>query len=76
MQPTAPANSPANANAASVDQIDAALPQTQCTRCGYPDCRGYAEAIASGAAAINRCPASRCSHWMPTAARKARAAWR
>ena len=56
MQPAAPANSPANANAASVDQIDAALPQTQCTRCGYPDCRGYAEAIASGAAAINRCP--------------------
>jgi electron transport complex protein RnfB len=43
-------------NAASVDQIDAALPQTQCTRCGYPDCRGYAEAIASGEAGINRCP--------------------
>jgi RnfABCDGE-type electron transport complex B subunit len=36
--------------------LDAALPQTQCTRCGYPDCRGYAEAIASGEAAINRCP--------------------
>jgi electron transport complex protein RnfB len=32
------------------------LPQTQCTRCGYPDCRGYAEAIAAGEAAINRCP--------------------
>ena len=43
-------------NAALIDQIDAALPQTQCTRCGYPDCRGYAEAIASGQAAINRCP--------------------
>jgi electron transport complex protein RnfB len=43
-------------NAASVDQIDAALPQTQCTRCGYPDCRGYAEAIAAGEAPINRCP--------------------
>jgi electron transport complex protein RnfB len=39
-----------------VDQIDAALPQTQCTRCGYPDCRHYAEAIATGEAAINRCP--------------------
>jgi len=37
-------------------RIDAALPQTQCTRCGYPDCRRYAEAIASGAAAINQCP--------------------
>ncbi len=35
--------------------IDAALPQTQCTRCGYPDCRRYAEAIAEGEA-INRCP--------------------
>jgi Na+-translocating ferredoxin:NAD+ oxidoreductase subunit B len=38
------------------ERIDAALPQTQCTRCGYPDCRGYAEAIASGEADINRCP--------------------
>ncbi len=37
-------------------RIDAALPQTQCTRCGYPDCRRYAEAIASGQAPINRCP--------------------
>jgi RnfABCDGE-type electron transport complex B subunit len=33
-----------------------ALPQTQCTRCGYADCRGYAEAIAGGEAEINRCP--------------------
>ena len=39
-----------------LDRIDAALPQTQCTRCGYPDCRAYAEAVASGAAALNRCP--------------------
>ncbi|MDP9043744.1 MAG: ferredoxin, partial [Pseudomonadota bacterium] len=22
-----------------VTALDAALPQTQCTRCGYPDCR-------------------------------------
>lgn len=36
--------------------IDALLPQTQCTRCGYPTCRAYAEAIAGGAAEINRCP--------------------
>jgi Na+-translocating ferredoxin:NAD+ oxidoreductase subunit B len=36
--------------------LDAALPQTQCTRCGYPDCRSYAQAIAQGEAAINRCP--------------------
>ena len=37
-------------------RIDALLPQTQCTRCGYQGCRPYAEAIASGAARINRCP--------------------
>jgi electron transport complex protein RnfB len=36
--------------------IDAALPQTQCTRCGFPDCRAYAEAVASGEAGINQCP--------------------
>ena len=36
--------------------LHAALPQTQCTRCGYPDCAGYAEAIASGEAEINQCP--------------------
>jgi Na+-translocating ferredoxin:NAD+ oxidoreductase subunit B len=36
--------------------IDTALPQTQCTRCGYPDCRAYADAVATGAAEINQCP--------------------
>lgn len=36
--------------------IDAALPQTQCTRCGYPDCHSYARAIAFEGAAINQCP--------------------
>lgn len=41
---------------AYVERIDAALPQTQCRRCGYPACRPYAEAIARGEAAINRCP--------------------
>lgn len=41
---------------ALADLIDQALPQTQCTRCGYPDCRAYAEAIASGEAEINQCP--------------------
>ncbi len=39
-----------------LERINAALPQTQCTRCGYPDCAGYAQAIASGKAAINQCP--------------------
>jgi electron transport complex protein RnfB len=38
------------------DRIDAVLPQTQCTRCGYPDCRAYAQAIAEEQAPINRCP--------------------
>ena len=38
------------------DRLNAALPQTQCTRCGYPDCRHYAQAIADGEAAINQCP--------------------
>ena len=33
-----------------------ALPQTQCTRCGYPDCAAYADAVASGMAPINQCP--------------------
>jgi len=33
-----------------------ALPQTQCTRCSYPDCAAYADAIAQGQANINQCP--------------------
>lgn len=37
-------------------QILATLPQTQCTRCGYPDCKAYAQAITDGNAAINQCP--------------------
>lgn len=37
-------------------RLHAALPQTQCTRCGYPDCAGYAQAIAAGAVPINQCP--------------------
>jgi len=41
---------------ALADRLEAALPQTQCTRCGYPDCRGYALAMAEGSADINRCP--------------------
>src|ERR1041384_5607352 len=36
--------------------IDALLPQTQCTRCGYPTCREYAEAIARDEANLNQCP--------------------
>ena len=33
-----------------------ALPQTQCTRCGYPDCAAYAAAVAQDEAGINQCP--------------------
>ncbi|MFZ2234915.1 MAG: RnfABCDGE type electron transport complex subunit B [Dokdonella sp.] len=43
------------ADAKLVDRIDALLPQTQCTRCGYPACRPYAEAIADGRADIDQC---------------------
>src|SRR5450755_2640331 len=43
---------------AAVDaaRIDALLPQTQCTRCGYSGCQPYAAAIAVGEAEINQCP--------------------
>lgn len=37
-------------------RIEAALPQTQCTRCGYPDCAAYARAVAANQAGINQCP--------------------
>jgi hypothetical protein len=40
-------------------RLDAALPQTQCTRCGYPDCRGYAQAMADGEAGHQPLPARR-----------------
>jgi Na+-translocating ferredoxin:NAD+ oxidoreductase subunit B len=39
-----------------LDRIHQALPQTQCTRCGYADCLAYAQAIAQGQAGINQCP--------------------
>jgi len=44
------------ASTAIAERIDALLPQTQCTRCGFPACRPYADAIAAGDADINRCP--------------------
>ena len=40
----------------TVEAIDALLPQTQCVRCGFPDCHAYAEAIARSATGIDRCP--------------------
>jgi electron transport complex protein RnfB len=41
---------------ALAQRIDALLPQTQCTQCGFAGCMPYAEAIAAGEAEINRCP--------------------
>ena len=41
---------------ALADRINDALPQTQCTRCGFPDCKAYAQAIAQDNAPINQCP--------------------
>lgn len=41
---------------ALADRINDALPQTQCTRCGFPDCKAYAQAIAQDKAPINQCP--------------------
>ena len=37
-------------------RILSVLPQTQCTRCGYPDCEAYADAIERQEAGINQCP--------------------
>lgn len=44
------------ANAALIEQINAVLPQTQCTKCGYDGCKPYATALAESSADINRCP--------------------
>jgi electron transport complex protein RnfB len=38
------------------DRLEDLLPQTQCTKCGYPACRPYAEAVANGEANYNQCP--------------------
>jgi len=53
-----PAKAPAAPSSADalVRAIASSLPQTQCTRCGEPDCQRYAQAVADGRAAINRCP--------------------
>lgn len=47
---------PATDSESLAGAIDRLLPQTQCSRCGYPGCLPYARAIAGGTAAINRCP--------------------
>lgn len=37
-------------------RLYAALPQTQCTKCGFPDCQAYAKAMSNGDAPHNQCP--------------------
>ena len=46
----------ARAADALVERLDRLLPQTQCGQCGYAGCRPYAEAMAAGDAAVDRCP--------------------
>ncbi len=41
---------------ALAEEIDALLPQTQCTKCGFVGCLPYAQAIAAGETDINQCP--------------------
>ena len=41
---------------ATLAHVVDALPQTQCTRCAYPDCEAYARAIVDEQAPINQCP--------------------
>ncbi len=41
---------------ALIDKIDALLPQTQCTKCGFSGCKPYSQAIFQGKAEINQCP--------------------
>lgn len=51
-----PASSRAPETQALFQCLNDALPQTQCTRCGFPDCASYASAMAEGQAPINQCP--------------------
>jgi Na+-translocating ferredoxin:NAD+ oxidoreductase subunit B len=39
-----------------IERLDRILPQTQCGQCGFSGCRPYAEAMAAGAADVDRCP--------------------
>ncbi len=42
--------------AATVEDIERLLPQTQCGQCGYDGCKPYAEALSKQEAEINQCP--------------------
>ena len=39
-----------------VDEIEEVLPGTNCGQCGFPGCRGAAEAVADGSAPVTLCP--------------------
>ncbi|MCZ8030208.1 MAG: electron transport complex subunit RsxB [Rubrivivax sp.] len=56
MPPATQPAAPAADTVALAARLDDALPQTQCTRCGFPDCSGYAVAMARGEADLDRCP--------------------
>lgn len=47
---------PSTTDKSLADQLEDLLPQTQCTKCSYPACRPYAEAMADGSASYNQCP--------------------
>lgn len=38
-----------------IDAIEALLPQLQCSKCGYDDCKAYAKALANHEVLPNRC---------------------
>lgn len=38
-----------------IEKLESVLPQTQCGQCDYAGCRPYAEALATGEVAPNRC---------------------
>ncbi|HBK67383.1 MAG TPA: electron transporter RnfB [Firmicutes bacterium] len=42
-----------------IDEVEALLPGANCGGCGYPGCRGLAEAIVSGAAPVTACPVTK-----------------
>lgn len=39
-----------------IDDIEAVLPGANCGGCGYPGCRGFAEAVVTGNAPVDGCP--------------------
>jgi Na+-translocating ferredoxin:NAD+ oxidoreductase RNF subunit RnfB len=40
-----------------IDEVRQALPGANCGGCGFPGCDGYAEAVATGRAPVNKCSA-------------------